>query len=148
MARSAPDHVRYHLKTMQYTRALAALLAFSAGAAGAQTMVTSRDAAKIAAAAKANIVKKLKDPGSAKFRGLFISASEFPDGGKVYTIHSLCGEVNAKNSYGGYSGFRRFVANAIAPGGQIDDPDDNAAAYAFQQGSWDVRCANKVRDVR
>jgi len=36
----------------------------------------------------------LKDPGSAEFRNQ----------------HGLCGEVNSKNSFGGYVGFRRFIA--------------------------------------
>jgi hypothetical protein len=35
----------------------------------------------------------LKDPSSAEFRNQ----------------HGLCGEVNARNSFGGYGGFRRFV---------------------------------------
>lgn len=36
----------------------------------------------------------LKDPGSAEFRNQ----------------RGLCGEVNSKNSFGGYVGFRRFIA--------------------------------------
>ena len=44
----------------------------------------------------------LKDPSSAQFQGLELKA-----GGKV-----LCGEINAKNSYGGYVGFRPFVATS------------------------------------
>lgn len=36
----------------------------------------------------------LKDPGSAEFRNQ----------------HGLCGEVNSTNSFGGYVGFRRFIA--------------------------------------
>ena len=45
---------------------------------------------------------KLKDGDSAKFRGVF-----FSDGGSVPVS---CGEVNAKNSFGGYGGFQRFVS--------------------------------------
>lgn len=41
---------------------------------------------------------KLKDPDSAQFRNQFIGASKAP-----------CGEVNSKNSFGGYGGFRRYV---------------------------------------
>lgn len=40
------------------------------------------------------VSKSLKDPGSAEFRNQ----------------SRLCGEVNAKNSFGGYTGFRRFMA--------------------------------------
>ena len=42
----------------------------------------------------------------AKFQNLRIA--DF-DGGKV-----VCGEINAKNSYGGYVGYKRFVAGTSA----------------------------------
>ena len=57
-----------------------------------KTITAAQDAAK----------KGLKDPDSAKFQNLRIA--DF-DGGKV-----VCGEINAKNSYGGYVGYKRFVA--------------------------------------
>ena len=41
----------------------------------------------------------LKDPTSAQFRNV--------RSGKLQ--NSVCGEVNAKNSYGGYVGFRKFA---------------------------------------
>lgn len=46
----------------------------------------------------------LKDPGSAQFRSMELKA-----GGTV-----LCGEINAKNSFGGYVGFRPFVTTSSA----------------------------------
>lgn len=46
--------------------------------------------------------QQLKDPDSAQFRSLSIVQGE---GGLA-----LCGEVNAKNSYGGYNGYSEFVA--------------------------------------
>ena len=45
----------------------------------------------------------LKDPDSAKFREIKIN--EF-NGGSV-----ICGQINAKNSYGAYTGFKRFYAS-------------------------------------
>lgn len=57
-----------------------------------KTITAAQDAAK----------KGLKDPDSAKFQNLRIA--DF-DGGKV-----VYGEINAKNSYGGYVGYKRFVA--------------------------------------
>ena len=48
--------------------------------------------------AKAIAVADLKDPDSAKFRDLFVSRSE--NGALV-----LCGEMNAKNSFGAYVGY-------------------------------------------
>lgn len=51
------------------------------------------------AAAKA----KLKDPSSAQFRNVYFH--EGADG-----IPMTCGEVNSKNSFGGYGGYQRFVS--------------------------------------
>ncbi|MBV5329429.1 MAG: hypothetical protein JZU65_17695 [Chlorobium sp.] len=46
---------------------------------------------------------KLKDPSSAKFRGVYFHQGA--DG-----IPMTCGEVNSKNSFGGYGGFHRFFS--------------------------------------
>jgi hypothetical protein len=55
------------------------------------------------ATAKANVVRDFKDPSSAQWRGLYVSKAGT-------AAQMLCGEVNAKNSLGGYVGFRRFYA--------------------------------------
>ena len=47
----------------------------------------------------------LKDPDSAQFRDLYEVPSMRDDSGS----RAVCGEVNARNSYGGYVGFRRFL---------------------------------------
>ena len=52
-------------------------------------------------AAKARIVSMLKDPDSAKFKDVAVSVSS----------GAVCGRVNAKNSHGGYVGFRRFIVS-------------------------------------
>lgn len=44
--------------------------------------------------------QQLKDPSSAQFRNTRLN--------DIKT--AACGEINAKNSYGGYEGFRKFVA--------------------------------------
>lgn len=64
---------------------------------------TAKQAAWIAAGQVA-IKNQLRDPGSAKFRNV-----HFYSGGGVPVT---CGEVNAKNAFGGYTGFERFVAAA------------------------------------
>ena len=51
--------------------------------------------------AKENLLHRLKDPDSARFRNTFYKKS-----GYNYT---LCGYVNSKNSMGGYVGFRKFL---------------------------------------
>lgn len=46
---------------------------------------------------------KLKDPDSAQFRGVYFrQAAGAPP--------MACGEVNSKNSFGGYGGFQRFLS--------------------------------------
>jgi hypothetical protein len=49
------------------------------------------------------IKSRLKDPDSAQFRNVYFTDAS---GGPM-----VCGEVNSKNSYGGYVGFQRFVAS-------------------------------------
>ena len=48
----------------------------------------------------------LKDGDSAKYEG--VRAYRFSAGGAVG--YAFCGNVNAKNSFGGYGGFERFIA--------------------------------------
>ncbi len=55
--------------------------------------------------AKDYIINSLKDPGSANFREVKIFQVEHIGGIDIF----VCGEVNAKNSYGGYVGFKNFV---------------------------------------
>ena len=66
--------------------------------------------------AQAQIAARLKDPGSAVFRGSYVSPK-----------NAVCGEVNARNGFGGYMGYQRFIvqgAEAFTADdfhGQIDD---------------------------
>lgn len=62
--------------------------------------------ALLVAKAKATISQDLKDPDAAKFRDIGIYKSTTGKGGV-----SVCGEVNAKNSYGAYVGYKRFVVS-------------------------------------
>lgn len=55
---------------------------------------------KKVAEAKSAIEVILKDPSSAQYRNL-----------RVYSEGVVCGEVNAKNSMGGYAGFTPFIYN-------------------------------------
>lgn len=72
-----------------------------------------------------SVKRQLKDPESVRFQKTRLSAYA---GGLV-----LCGEVNAKNSFGGYVGFRRFVAGATSATTWEADrrhPDSAAASNA------------------
>lgn len=72
-------------------------------AAPAAQLVTADKAYVDASLAK--LRNSLKDPDSAKFYGIY--AVQKPGQPRP----SVCGFVNAKNSYGGYSGKTMFLAN-------------------------------------
>jgi hypothetical protein len=69
--------------------------------------------------AETAVANQLKDPYSAKFRGSFIVGG--------YPIHSapptVCGEVNAKNSFGAYIGYKRFYTDGMKTVIESDESD-------------------------
>lgn len=96
--------------------------------------VEAGDTKDFAANAKAVLTRRFKDPESAKFRNLFIS-----DKG----VTTLCGEVNAKNSYGAYVGFRRFYSNGSTELTDVENPRDN---FVFN-GMWPSMCGTRKTEV-
>lgn len=72
---------------------------------------------------------RLKDPASAQFRNVFISSIS---GKRV-----VCGEVNARNSYGGLTGFERFVAAPV-----IQVTESGMEAYDFAV-TWEKFCIDE-----
>jgi hypothetical protein len=68
------------------------------------------------ATAKAAVSRKMKDPSSTQFRELTL----YDHNG----IMIVCGEVNAKNSYGAYDGYFPFVSvdGAVFTADSTDDP--------------------------
>jgi hypothetical protein len=52
------------------------------------------------------VERKLKDPSSAQFRHMFFHMAKL--NGKDAPIS--CGEVNSKNSFGGYNGYQRYIS--------------------------------------
>ena len=66
--------------------------------------------------AKQKMEETLRDPGSAKYQDVY--AHKIGDGNFIF-----CGRVNAKNGFGGYTGFERFVASPLIVGteGSVDD---------------------------
>ncbi len=75
---------------------------------GSEFLYNETDAKRVAwiMNGKSSIKQRLKDPDSAKFRGMFFANNVAP---------VACGEVNSKNSLGGYTGYKRFVT-----GNQLD----------------------------
>ena len=65
------------------------------------------EAQKTADEVKSAVTADFKDPASSQFRNLKVK------------LASLCGEVNSKNSYGAYTGFKRF--HGSGPGGIISE---------------------------
>lgn len=89
-------------------------------------IVKSRDAIK----------SRLRDPSSADFRNV-----RFYSGGPVPVV---CGEVDSKNGFGGYTGFQRFIASG-------DDPNIAFVASDVAVGdsinaAWDQLCIKAKRD--
>lgn len=78
-------------------------------------------------AARKAITYSLTDPDSAKFREVFVAPNQV----------AVCGEVNAKNSYGGYVGFRRFMYSPTKQG------IDGDGSY-FVEARWEDRCIRGV----
>lgn len=76
-------------------------------------------------AAEEAVRAQLKDGDSAKFRNLYVK-KQFSGqyvGNKFVNDVATCGEVNAKNGYGAYTGFRRFYVF----GSIVSIPDDDDA---------------------
>jgi hypothetical protein len=74
--------------------------------------VISSDTTKAEAAVKS----ELRDPSSAQFRDVHLNKLNSSE---------VCGEVNAKNAFGGYSGFARFAAEKDGPNWRIMFGDGN-----------------------
>ena len=82
---------------------------------------------------KNGVESRLKDPDSANFKDVrFYSGGPSP---------AVCGQVNAKNSFGGYMGFRRFIGS----GEEAVFLEDEVAANEFAD-AWNTLCVKADRD--
>jgi hypothetical protein len=87
--------------------------------------------------AKENLTTDFNDPRGAQYRGLFVSQSD--------ALSILCGEVNGKNVYGAYVGFRKFYAVPFRDGVKlVRDPADPRVFDQMEQ----AMCGNKIADVQ
>lgn len=116
------------------------------GLAFAQTQAARIKAFNIAKA-KEMVADEFSDPDSAKFRRMFISELINPKGEAVLY---LCGEVNAKNKMGGYTGYRRFIVDHSMA---LVDPGADAEGTASVQrmmieAAYPKTCANSVKEVK
>ena len=91
--------IHTHVSTMK-KMAMVLLLSAVALFAGKQ-LFEKWNMHKSMSSLRARPLAALKDPASAQWRNEVLSADR----------KTLCGEINAKNSLGGYAGFKRFIAN-------------------------------------
>lgn len=78
------------------------------------------DPKAVEASARAALNLQINDAESARFVGLQSLDAPAPHRGKL-----ICGLINAKNAFGAYTGFRRFVAY----------PDEGIASFDTSQES-------------
>lgn len=86
--------------------------------------IPGADATKIAEAEKA-VAAKLNDPASAQFQNTFVGTINRKFSGPQ---EGVCGEINGKNGFGGYVGFRRFVAQVGGEEIHIDPQYEGSGA--------------------
>jgi hypothetical protein len=97
----------------------------------------------VKAVLQVNLRQVLKDPDSAKYSDLVLYRDQIGDD-DFAGHYSLCGYVNAKNGFGGYSGPQGFVSSALFKKGDdksgplsalptiaMDDPIDLAASETY-----------------
>lgn len=70
-------------------------------------------------AAKEGIAQEFNDPASVQYRGTITYS---PEAG----VYATCGELNAKNQFGAYTGFTRFVALVDIVDGKAEYRGENS----------------------
>lgn len=93
--------------------------------------------------AKLELTRDFKDPSFAKWRRLFVVPA---DGRFMF----LCGEVNGKNSYGAYVGFKRFYVNPNAKdetGMAVTDETETQVANSLFNTLHSVYCMARVENL-
>ncbi|MPQ56431.1 hypothetical protein F8197_06980 [Duganella sp. FT27W] len=80
--------------------AVAAMLAL-AGCGETRAQKKQREASAVIAMGEKYVREKIREPASAQFRNQFIGKGGAP-----------CGEVNAKDAFGAYLGYQRYISVA------------------------------------
>lgn len=97
---------------------------------------------RLESSAKSKVVEKLSDPNSALFSNVEVVPDRFVKGTK-----NVCGYINAKNAFGGFTGKKRFYVSQVASGDwdvSIDEgtPRDRCLFEVF----WNARCESHDRE--
>ncbi|MBF5006011.1 hypothetical protein [Diaphorobacter caeni] len=98
--------------------------------------IAKGDYADFLKTAKRVITDKFKDPESTRFRDLYFSNA----GG----MPTLCGQLNSKNSYGAYVGYRGFYYNSGSAAVETEDGRGTGLAYSNMSKEF---CSSKFRDL-
>lgn len=89
------------------------------------TLISACDSPRVSAAKEA-VRNGMRDPDSVEFRGIY------------ETERAVCGEVNAKNAFGAYVGFRPFYAYGDSPkSATVVNDIESTEARSFRQ--WCLR---------
>ena len=81
------------------------------------------------------------DNGENKTKEIVLSSLKDPNSAQFKNIKGVCGEVNAKNSFGGYIGFKEFYISSGEPVFYDDDIDD---PQSFTRG-WVAHCESNSK---
>jgi len=73
-------------------------------------------------AAKSGLTKDFFDPGAVQYRGVQVKGKPGD--------YTFCGELNGKNRYGAFTGFKRFIARA--------EKQNGAYAYSFSHMEGEI----------
>lgn len=87
--------------------------------------------------AKKALVQQLKDPSSVQWRDV-----------RDYTEGVVCGQYNAKNSMGGYVGFKTFIYNGMNESKEIQNPAPIEEAAALCNDGNGKRLAYLEKELR
>ena len=93
-------------------------------------------------AARASIEARTRDGDSVRYRRDFVSTYRSDEGEPVVVY---CGELNAKNGFGGYAGFTRFIAGAgggaVLLESEMEEAGDDAARLF--RATWARACSRR-----
>ena len=103
--------------------------------ADAERLKSESDAKKMEQAKQDKIKQDIKFIEDKAKIGLFD-----PEAAKFRNIKGNCGEINAKNKVGGYTGYRRFIYDAEFDNVSIEDEKDGLYNPQMMDILWEKKC--------
>jgi hypothetical protein len=97
---------------------------------------------------KSIVINDLSDPGSARFRNMVLYKRIVEENGKkAGTVYVLCGDLNAKNHFGGYIGFGMFIAKVRTRNGHLVEYDSFLPGEEDTEDAVAANCNNSVYQI-